>query len=394
MKNLQHPQLSSDILKLIFSNFADPIYQEELVTNPPGHWTLYNCMLVNKAWSKVAVQLLWQQPFKVTYSGPCYKVLDLLLPRAIYEKEIRERKKQSKQKQQQKSILMRYFSFSRKKKQQEQQEKPTVTNLMFNYSSFIQKLEFNRMVTVIYCWTEKKLPNDLKNSKEYIVLCIRLLFELFLNNGVQLKSLYLSSSGFFRLSTEKDKNCNVSSYLHLLLDSSSIPLLENIHKLWLKTKSNNEEASIAELHTVCKNVKFMNLDNLAENDLYSNHRITIERFVKLIGSQKQLTSLTISYCLAKKINDILKIHSSTLRRIKFISCDFLNCRKLDGLASCINLEKMEFYCCTNLNAEMLQPVFNANFKKLRLVILLFSSPDYICEEFRAWATVINETGRG
>ncbi|CAG8478574.1 5697_t:CDS:2 [Ambispora leptoticha] len=388
-------QLPSDVLKLIFSNFADPIYQEELVTNPPGHWILYNCMLVNKVWSEVAVQFLWQQPFKITYSGPCYKVLDLLLPWAIFEKRIREMGKHSidasKQKQEQRRpLLHRYFSFSRKKKQQEMQILP---NHMFNYSSFIRKLEFNRMIAVICCWSEKTLPNDLKTSKESIILCVRLLFELFLNSGVRLESLYINSSGFFPFDTVRDKRVNISSYLHLLLDSHSIPLLENIRKLWLKTKSNDEENSIAELQNICKNVEFMNLDNLADSYLYRNYHATIERFVGLIGSQKRLVSLTVSYCSASKINDILKIHSTTLRRIKFISCDFLNCQELDGLASCINLEKMEFYCCTNLNAEMLQPVFSADYKKLRLVILLFSSPDYICEEFRAWATVINETGR-
>ncbi|CAG8807745.1 25267_t:CDS:1, partial [Racocetra persica] len=57
----------------------------------------------------------------------------------------------------------------------------------------------------------------------------------------------------------------------------------------------------------------------------------------------------------------LRLHSSTLRYIRFDKVNFKGCDPWYSIAECRNIELLEVFQCTDLEEEMVGPVTKARF---------------------------------
>ncbi|RGB27781.1 hypothetical protein C1646_673733 [Rhizophagus diaphanus] len=310
--------------------------------------------LVNRLWCRLAIPLLWENPFsiinrRVNNTGN-HKFIEICLYNLNSDL---------------KSKLNEYKI----------NDNLLPSNTLFNYPNFIKYLNTLNIIQTIKKWTVEVLK-DLDSESEFRRLIQTSLFKVFIENEVKLHTLEI----------EVFSGSNYNSYnydiLELILQNANF--IYNIRNLKLILQNTSLIHNIVNL----KLIIFSKEDKLMKN--------LVLQIIYLHQNLKKLTlvcddfSLYQSLLLSKDYNCSNTLNTIILHRVDFRSINNLN-KIFDQLNV---LESIHIIYCRSLNSSFIQQIINLSkpFKlktlftcgelKIELLILLLQkSGDYL-ENFR------------
>ncbi|RGB30571.1 hypothetical protein C1646_765181 [Rhizophagus diaphanus] len=304
------------------------------VTNEIIHYfrkdfsTLYSCLLVNRFWCRLAIPLLWENPFFNPNRN--YRYVEIYLS---YLSE------SSKEKFNEHGIIINNLLPS---------------NTLFNYPSFIKFLNISSIYFSIKEWVDILVDN---NHEDLEKLVYRSLFEVFIENGGILHSfeiamfsdignfndtmeLILQNPGFiYKIKNLKFQTCNIS-FQNIM---NIIPILN-----FLNSNCN----SITSLNFYF----YFALSNINDFSLIENC------LSQIIISQLNLKIISFSSCSVILYKPFLSLRNSncpnTLNTIIFDNIDFKNIIiTLQEVFDQLNvIESIHIVNCNSLNSEFVQQI--------------------------------------
>ncbi|CAB5182278.1 unnamed protein product [Rhizophagus irregularis] len=246
--------------------------------------TLHSCILVNRLWCRLAIPLLWKDPFSILTEN--YNFIEIYLH---YLKDDDEKKLNE--------YIIRNDLFS--------------SNTLFNYPSFIQHLDTCKINYAINKWittfetSKTETPNSgyfIQNTKKLLLsqtpnftkLIHRLLFQIFIENEVILNSfeiMLFNSTGFEYF----------DEILQLILQNPKFIYNIKNFKIDLDKETESVTRFSNLLYSNCKSIsslyfQFSSDDSDPDSDLDENddiHPVT-EKYSKFI---QQIINITKSFKL-------------------------------------------------------------------------------------------------
>ncbi|CAB5216818.1 unnamed protein product [Rhizophagus irregularis] len=299
------PELTTEIIQYFRNDFS----------------TLYTCILVNRLWCRLAIRLLWENPF----SNPTRHndFINLFLHNLTEDNKTKLNNEYG--------INNNLFP----------------SNTLFNYPSFIKCLNIQK-----FLWSIKKWVANIKNltDKQRYLLSSQYinpnLFKIFINNEVNLHTFEVilnnECCNYFDLSFELIQQnpyfiCNIKNF-KLCFD-------ENVAKL---TKF---YPFLKFLHSNCNSISSLNINIklFFYNNNNSDVGITLlseEHLPKIINSQKNLRKISFEGCInfplnfgsGSESNQLFKLIMKYCPKIKYFDLfDLDNCH--DNITTAFNLIK-------------------------------------------------------
>ncbi|PKK59901.1 hypothetical protein RhiirC2_857123 [Rhizophagus irregularis] len=304
------PELTNEIIKCLRKDFS----------------TLYSCILVNRLWCRLAIPLLWEDPFCIPTQN--YSYIEIYLS---YLKE------DDKEKFNEYGIINNLL--------------PSNT-LLFNYPSLIKYLKTTRICFSVETWVGT-LMND--NPEKLKKLVCRSLFEIFLENEGNLHSFE-----FIMLTDNHFAYFNDT--IELILQNSIFTY--NIKHLTLQINIRNNAMIIIPLlkflYSNCSSISSIVFDFHITND---NNRSLIEKcLLQIIISQHNLKRISFGYHTKNLYNPFLSLKNSncsnTLNTIIFNGINFKNIITiLQEVFDQLNvLESIHILYCDSLNSDFVQQI--------------------------------------
>ncbi|PKC66714.1 hypothetical protein RhiirA1_535410 [Rhizophagus irregularis] len=311
------PELTYEIIKYFQNDYS----------------TLYSCIFVNRLWCRLAIPLLWENPFSIRTGN--YDFIEIYL----YNNLNNDLK------------LYEYKTIN---------NSLLPTNTLFNYPSFLKYLNTYKLYTSVDKW----FCSAIRNSK-------------------------------FGIGT--DRYDHVKRLVHMSLFKIFIESEVNLHTLEIEALSIYDKASFNEiLELILQNQNFIhNIGNMklytrfVEDNIYNNHvlqMIHLHQNLKKIFIYRNYLSLYQSLLLSKDYNC-----SNTLNTIIFYYINFRKIINLDEIFEQLNvLESVHIVYCYSLNNSFIQQINNLTkpFKLKSLILcgilqieslqqLLLKSGDYL-----------------
>ncbi|PKY28369.1 hypothetical protein RhiirB3_529802 [Rhizophagus irregularis] len=304
------PELTNEIIQHLRKDFS----------------TLYSCILVNRLWCRLAIPLLWEDPFCIPTQN--YSYIEIYLS---YLKE------DDKEKFNEYGIINNLL--------------PSNT-LLFNYPSLIKYLKTTRICFSVETWVGT-LMND--NPEKLKKLVCRSLFEIFLENEGNLHSFE-----FIMLTDNHFAYFNDT--IELILQNSIFTY--NIKHLTLQINIRNNAMIIIPLlkflYSNCSSISSIVFDFHITND---NNRSLIEKcLLQIIISQHNLKKISFGYHTKNLYNPFLSLKNSncsnTLNTIIFNGINFKNIITiLQEVFDQLNvLESIHILYCDSLNSDFVQQI--------------------------------------
>ncbi|PKY17716.1 hypothetical protein RhiirB3_430388 [Rhizophagus irregularis] len=312
------PELTYDIIKYLQNDYS----------------TLYSCILVNRLWCRLAIPLLWENPFSICTGN--YNFIEMYLHNNLNNEFITK--------------LNEYKIINNS----------LFTNTLFNYLSFLKYLNTHKFITSVDKWFESVIRNrkfEIRDLFKDFDLVSKLIFKIFIENEIKLHTLeiWIPSTYYITYFNE---------ILELILQNQNF--IHNIENLKL----------------------YINFYD--ENMVFYNHILKVIHLHQnlkkiLIGSGYE--SLCQSLLLSKDYNC-----SNTLNTITFYYVDFRVIINLDKILEQLNvLESVHIINCSFLNDNSFtQQIINLSkpFKLKSLILnevlqfesfqqLLLKSGDYL-----------------
>ncbi|GBC49712.2 hypothetical protein GLOIN_2v1875650 [Rhizophagus irregularis DAOM 181602=DAOM 197198] len=283
------PELTNEIIQHLRKDFS----------------TLYSCILVNRLWCRLAIPLLWEDPFCIPTQN--YSYIEIYLS---YLKE------DDKEKFNEYGIINNLL--------------PSNT-LLFNYPSLIKYLKTTRICFSVETWVGT-LMND--NPEKLKKLVCRSLFEIFLENEGNLHSFE-----FIMLTDNHFAYFNDT--IELILQNSIFTY--NIKHLTLQINIRNNAMIIIPLlkflYSNCSSISSIVFDFHITND---NNRSLIEKcLLQIIISQHNLKRISFGYHTKNLYNPFLSLKNS-------------NCS--NTLNTIIFNESIHILYCDSLNSDFVQQI--------------------------------------
>ncbi|POG71866.1 hypothetical protein GLOIN_2v1774252 [Rhizophagus irregularis DAOM 181602=DAOM 197198] len=294
------PELTYDVIKYFQKDFS----------------TLYSCILVNRLWCRLAIPLLWEEPFLIcTFIHIIIKIIKIYLNNLnddfkmkLYEYKIINN-----------SLI------------------PSKNMLLFDYLKFLKYLNTHNFILFVETWLGNaiynlKPENILYDSEKKFKRLVHMsFFKIFIENEVNLNTLEIEISGNSKYDTYLDNN------LELILQNQNF--IQNVKNLKLhiykyeeNTVINNHISQIIHSH---QNLKKIFLFNLSINDL--------SLYQSLLSSKDHNCSNTLNTIILyqiklKLMNNLDKIFEqlNVLESVHIIYCSFLNSNFIQQI---INLTK-------------------------------------------------------
>ncbi|POG71827.1 hypothetical protein GLOIN_2v1774372 [Rhizophagus irregularis DAOM 181602=DAOM 197198] len=338
------PELTNEIIQYFRKDFS----------------TLYSCILINRLWCRLAIPLLWEDPFPKKY------LFSKIHPTNYHFIEIYL----SKLNEDIKTKLYEYGV----------NNNLIISNtLLFNYPSFIKYLNIDKILNSVQTWVYTVVGKN----QELVNLIYGSLLEMFIENEGNLHSFEVI------LPICYDVNYFNKS-IDLILQNPN--LTHNIRNLTFRIYNYNNQNIIKLLkflYSNCNSISSMALDFPNYGDDYS------------LISEKCLTQIYISQNNLKKIsfgsfvnlyNPFLTLKNSncsnTLNTIIFYFIDFKNIISiLQEVFDQLNvLESIHILYCNSLNSDFVQQIIKVNnpFKLRSLFInkiLHFESLQLLLQKF-------------
>jgi hypothetical protein len=145
------PELTNEIIKYFHDDYI----------------TLHSCILVNRLWCRLAIPLLWENPFSIQFPKNYHFI-------EIYLHNLNDNDK----------TKLNEYGIN---------NDLIPSNTLFNYSSLIQHLDTSNIISSIESWGEAVRTSTTQISN-FIKFIYRSLFQIFIENEVNLHSLEVVSS--------------------------------------------------------------------------------------------------------------------------------------------------------------------------------------------------------
>ncbi|CAG8585413.1 7335_t:CDS:2 [Funneliformis caledonium] len=338
--------LLPDILHEVFLHLTetDPI-SGEYRTDALNH--IYQCILVNREWCKIAIPILWKQPFhfglvkSMRVTSMYLKCLngnarDNLIENGIDIDRLIER-----------SMALSFITNS-----SHPQFQP-----MFPYPKYIRTLMYESLLRSVRDLLsdeeadEEETDDENDNINDQIKLIMRSLLQLSMQQGASLCSLWIYPG----LKNDYD-------LYQVLEEPECMNLVKNVKHLEIHGPCRRDDLFTL-LGRICHQVESLCIDTLWSRHAFEKHiERTGECIASLISSQRSLRYFRLSVCkgYTRIFFPALASHTSTLRQISFDQVDFKDCGEWTSISECKNLELLEVTQCSNLTAEMIRPLINDN----------------------------------
>ncbi|RIB23727.1 hypothetical protein C2G38_2242480 [Gigaspora rosea] len=292
-----------------------PELMENILNNLNNdHNSLYSCALVKRHWCKMAIPILWQNPFsfnkKPLFISEYFSSLD--------EDEI---------------YILKKYGINLK-----------ISRKLFNYAKFLKELNLSDLESKAREWTNLNLVK-LISSKTYfdalVNIVINLLLKLLFESGAVLHKLDLSFSESFEFKPEIFYSIGRNELLFSRLQHLSLSVMpefniENI-TIFLKVLAKNI-TTISSLYLV--------IYSDFEPRLFHSLSLAIIRIIK---SQEQLKRFSL-----EGIDDptelygiisALECHKNSLQEVIIKECDYN--KEFEVLKDCKNLETLRILNCSS-----------------------------------------------
>ncbi|CAB4426531.1 unnamed protein product [Rhizophagus irregularis] len=283
------PELTENIIKYFRNDFS----------------TLYSCVLVNRFWCRLAIPLLWENPFSITEHSIRAKNHNFI---GIYLHNLNDELK---------TELYKYNI----------NDNLLPSNTLFNYPSFIKYLNLLKIPKSVIKWfkpfTQKTSFNPEKNIIKLIIISLS---KMFIENEVNLHTLKIE------------------------INTSHISYIDDILELFLQ--NTNFISNI-------KNLKLSIIHSYVETLLVNN------RISQIINSHQNLKKIV----LCNSIDDFLFYQSlllskdcncsNTLNTITLYNINLEGMINLNKMFEQLNvLESVHIIYCHSLNTNIIQQIIN------------------------------------
>ncbi|CAB5182236.1 unnamed protein product [Rhizophagus irregularis] len=318
--------------------------------------TLHSCILVNRFWCRIAIPLLWEDPFSKKFPKN-YRFIE------IYLHYLNDNDKAKLN-----DYEIDYYLFS--------------SNTLFNYSRFIQRLDTSKVRKSIERWTKavgsSTLITSIRNRNlpsNFTKLMFKSLFLIFIENEVNLHCFEV-----------KIFNNPDMIYFDLIIEL----ILQNPNFI-NNIKSLTFYFDIMVNNNIIKFIRFLDSTNYCNpiSSLYLKfHNSTIKKIsLQIIKSQKNIKKISFD-CNGRFLDNLVLLSlkntncSNTLNSIIFYFVDF---EKIDVLSEVFNylnvLESIHIIYCDSIDYKFTQQINNIikPFKLKSLFLDLMDENDELLE---------------
>ncbi|PKY32959.1 hypothetical protein RhiirB3_451522 [Rhizophagus irregularis] len=280
------PELTYDVIKYFQKDFS----------------TLYSCILVNRLWCRLAIPLLWEEPFSIcTDNHTIIKIIKIYLNNLNDDFKMK---------------LYEYKIINN--------SLPSKNMLLFDYLKFLKYLNTHNFILFVDTWLDYAIYNlkpenilydSEKNFKKLVHMS---LFKIFIENEVNLNTLVIEISGS-KYDTYLENN------LELILQNQNF--IQNVRNLKLhiykyeeNTVINNHISQIIHSH---QNLKKIFLFDLSINYLSLYQSLLLS---KDHNCSNTLNTIVLYQIKLKLMNNLDKIFEqlNVLETVHIIYCSFLN----------------------------------------------------------------------
>jgi hypothetical protein len=304
------PEITSEIIQYLRNDFS----------------TLHSCILVNRLWCRLAIPLLWEDPFSLK-NPKNYRYIEVYLHNLNNDD-----KSQLKQ-----------YGFS---------NDLFTSKILFNYPSFIQHLDIRKISDSIKKWIATIKISYYSKQINYKKFIYRLMFRIFIKNGINVHTFKVALFSnedyeYFYDATEfVTRNPNFICNIRNLIFDSCLMNQDTLSKLMIVLYSNCNS-----ILSLC--FKFPS----------SCNRTTEKHLSQLIDSQQNLKKITLSF------NENLPLYHSllsfknsgctnTLRTVIFYYINFENMVVFNEAFEQLNvLESVHILNCY-LDSNFIQQIVN------------------------------------
>ncbi|PKK62758.1 hypothetical protein RhiirC2_789897 [Rhizophagus irregularis] len=291
------PELIYEVLKYFKSDFS----------------TLYSCILVNRLWCRLAIPLLWENPF--SYPTKNFNFIEIYLHNLNGDLKTKLNE-----------YLIKEHIFR--------------SNTLFNYPSFIKYLNTWRIISSIKEWSSNALKPEHRNLDPNFGRLIQMsLFKMFIDDEVNLHTLDI------------DIHLKWNSYYDDILEliSQNPNFIHNVRNLNLYVRSLYNQYMLIENNVTQMINSHQNLKKNLKKVLFNN------------------ISLYQSLLLTKDNN-----YSNTLNTIILCHVNFEGIINLDKIFEQLNvLESVHIIYCNFLNASIIRQIISLT-KPFKLKSLFIS----------------------
>ncbi|GBC05432.1 hypothetical protein RclHR1_06220005 [Rhizophagus clarus] len=317
----------------IFSGDLPELINEIIQYFRHDYKTLHSCILVNKLWCRLAIPLLWEDPFSIKFPKNYHFI-------EIYLRNLNDN---DKTKLNEYGINDDLFP----------------SNTLFNYPSYIKHLDTRRINNSIENWEAairalQYFNYSVQNTlQDFIKLIYRSLFLIFIENEVNLHSL--------EVSLYSHQGCKYfDGAFELILQNPNF--IYNIKNLKLDFYITAE--------TITKLLTFLNSNCNSISSLYflfpsykDNHSTIEKSLSQIINSQESLRRILLGFNGFPLYHSLLSLKSSnclnTLNTIIFYYVNFKNIIVLNEVFNQLNvLESIHIIYCYSLNTKFIQQIIN------------------------------------
>ncbi|GBC09301.1 hypothetical protein RclHR1_08750010 [Rhizophagus clarus] len=339
----------------IFSGDLPELINEIIHYFQNDYKTLYSCILVNRIFCRFAIPLLWKDPFSST-SKNHYLVVENYNKRCDFI-----------------HIYLYNLNEDDKKKLKEYgiDNKLFPSNTLFNYSSFIKRLNTYKILHSIEKWivraiTIEKRPTNyfmhntnllpFSNSDQYCNikrLIYKSLLKNFIENKVNLHTFEIS------MIADKDFHYFNDSFELILQNPNFTHNIKNL-ELNYGTEIVNINPFLKFLYSNCKEISslyFLFSTFIDDNILVDKH------LSQIINSQQNLEKILFGFNNFPLYHSLLSLKNSncsnTLNIIIFYYVDFKNVVILKEVFEGLNvLESIHILYCYSLDSNFIQQIVN------------------------------------
>ncbi|RIA85784.1 hypothetical protein C1645_879078 [Glomus cerebriforme] len=301
------PELLNDILQYLNNDFS----------------TLYSCVLVNRLWCRLAIPLLWKDPFLIPNQN--YNCIE------IYLHSLNDYNKKDVNKYRNNNFIS--------------------SNTLFNYPSLIKCLNIHRIVSTIEEWVA--VPIEKRSIYYYSpspTLIYKLLLKVFIENKASLNTFEIV------LDRVIDFQCFNESFELMLRNPN---LIRNIQILKLEKVSNLTKiySLLKFLYSNCNSIStiFFQFQKNINDELIEKY------FSHIIYKQNNLKKILFDFNEIPLHHSLLSLKNSnclnTLNTIIFHNVNFKNIVILNEVFDQLNvLDSIHILYCLSLNSDFIQQI--------------------------------------
>ncbi|PKY24219.1 hypothetical protein RhiirB3_438697 [Rhizophagus irregularis] len=308
-----------------------------------NHKTLHSCILVNRLWCRLAIPLLWEDPFSIKDPKNYHFI----------------------------KIYLHYLNDDDKTKLNEYviHNELFPTNTLFNYPSFIQRLNTYKVCYSVQKWIATVKTSTTSNERYFVrntnltfiqilnftKLIYKSLFLIFIENKVNLHS--------FEVTLPKDIDIDwFDEIFELILQNPNFIYNIKNFEINLYIITDNITKFLRVVYSNCYSISSLYIIVPKYYDI-STYSIIEKSLSQLINSQENLQKISFGFNKFPLYHSLLSLKShncsNTLNTIIFYYVNFKDIIVLNEVFNQLNvLESIHIVCCYSLDYNFIQQISN------------------------------------